>query len=180
MTSTHECSWQRLHWLPPVTCLVLHSQLFWISFPFEKQKLWSSHFWPILTTTTMLPTWRSSFHSTRWQNKTFTWRLVKTYSLAMPIHLLPILRKFQSNSAMDFFSTSRPHVKLMQLIEKLLCTLIKFTCSRHGIELQANTSQSIRTRFRNHAIGLEDQLPTIKLQNWLRLVAKLALLKPSL
>jgi hypothetical protein len=29
-------------------------------------------------------------------------------------------------------------------------------------------------------IGLEDQIPTIKLQNWLGLVAKLELLRPSL
>ncbi len=79
-----------------LSCFSLMTFL-WISFPFKKQKLWSSHFWPILTTTTMLPTWRSSFHSSRWQNKTFTWRLITIYSLTMPIHLLPILRNFQSN-----------------------------------------------------------------------------------
>ena len=152
----------------------------WISFSFKKQKLWSSHFWPILTTTTMLPTQRSSFHLTRQQNKFFTWRLVMIYSLAMPIHLLPILRNFQSNLATDFFSTSQPHVKQTQLMQPLLCTLIKFSCSRHGIELQTNTLQSMQTRFGEHVIGLEDWLPTIKLQNWLRLVAKLALLKLSL
>ncbi len=121
-----------------------------------------------------------SFHSTRRQNNTFTWRLFTIYYLAMPIHLLLILRNFQSNLAMDFFSTSLQHVKLMQLMQTLLCTLIKLTCLRHGIELQTNTLQSMQTKFGEHAIGLEDQQPTIKLQNWLGLVVKLALLKPSL
>jgi hypothetical protein len=47
-------------------------------------------------------------------------------------------------------------------MQTLMCSLIKLTCLRHGIELQTNTLQSMQTRFGEHVIGLKDQLPTIK------------------